>query len=46
MFDSPEQAHQALTEAGYLTDEVTATTVYRIHPGKYILFSVDSICLT
>lgn len=28
MFDSPEQAHQALTEAGYLTDEVTATTVY------------------
>ena len=34
MFESPEQAHQALTEVGYLTDRVTATTVYladRLH---------------
>lgn len=28
VFETPEQAHQALTEAGYLTDQVTATTVY------------------
>ncbi len=28
MFESPEQAHQALTDVGYLTDRVTATTVY------------------
>ena len=34
MFESPEQAHRALTEVGYLTDRVTATTVYlsdRLH---------------
>jgi MoxR-like ATPase len=28
VFDSPEQAHLALTEVGYLTDRITATTVY------------------
>jgi MoxR-like ATPase len=28
VFESPEQAHQALTDVGYLTDRVTATTVY------------------
>ena len=28
MFESPEQAHRALAEVGYLTDRVTATAVY------------------
>jgi MoxR-like ATPase len=28
VFESPEQAHQALIDVGYLTDKVTATTVY------------------
>ena len=28
MFDSSEQVHSALSEAGYLTDRVTATAVY------------------
>jgi len=28
VFESPEQAHRALAEVGYLTDRVTATTVY------------------
>jgi MoxR-like ATPase len=28
VFESPAQAHQALTDVGYITDEVTATTVY------------------
>jgi MoxR-like ATPase len=34
VFESPEQAHRALTEVGYLTDRITATTVYlsdRLH---------------
>lgn len=34
MFESPEQTHQALTEVGYLTDRLIATTVYladRLH---------------
>ena len=28
MFDSSERVHFALSEAGYLTDRVTATAVY------------------
>ncbi len=34
MFESPAQAHAALTAVGYITDKVTATTVYladRLH---------------
>jgi MoxR-like ATPase len=34
VFESPEQVHRALTDVGYLTDRVTATTVYladRLH---------------
>ena len=28
MFESPEQAHEAVTNVGYLSDRVTATTLY------------------
>ena len=31
MFESPTQVHQALTDVGYITDQVTATSVFLAH---------------